>query len=350
MSKKTVVDRYTTRLEGLYRLGEAEHGPVIEKVNGALADIHASGSRPDSVLVRRGFVARSKPMHGLRDRDNRPRLKPPAAELVASRGLALRLELVLLYLAQCYGRTSARVPLPVTGATDDEDAIGLVNLFSTGTRTADQTKFARDNPAKRAKQIENALDRLADPRLALVQLAPGIGRSRFERIALNRETGSPARKDPSKYTLPTQDDLISIPIPFFTNGWIQVLSDSEIANWLAFRDRGEMRTADAKHAHGLTMNVHTRLGTYDLTKDAWDTHLMLGRAGILIAESGEVSSEQREDGQYRFRKDPNVFRLDDAALEQNGQTVMIKAVHDARDAAEEEALRRAESREVEGST
>lgn len=75
------------------------------------------------------------------------------------------------------------------------------------------------------------------------------------------------------------ESVLSVPIEFFTNGWIQALTDSEIWKWLVFRHAAYMSSPTSPPGQGVRMSADTRLSIYDLTRDAWDTHLMLGRYG-----------------------------------------------------------------------
>lgn len=70
--------------------------------------------------------------------------------------------------------------------------------------------------------------------------------------------------------------------------------------------------------------------SYDLTRDAWDTHLMLGRYDLMFANHGEITGELTTSGQ-RFRKEPNDFDLDDAVLTKPGHAAVTAAVVAMRD-------------------
>jgi hypothetical protein len=97
---------------------------------------------------------------------------------------------------------------------------------------------------------------------------PGLGRPK-------QSTG-----DVRRYRRSGQSEtVISIPINFFTQGWIQVMTDSEIANWLMWRDQADMRAADVTAVDDLFLEAQDRLEVYHLTRDAWDTHQMLIRLG-----------------------------------------------------------------------
>jgi len=221
--------------------------------------------------------------------------------------------------------------MTVSATSDDDDDLGLINLFATGNRQREETNYRRPRPAMRARQVENALEILGEPRLQLVSFSSGLtGRARLEPTLLNRETGVPDAKDVMPYSRPTSGPMISIPIEFFTHGWVQVMTDSEIWNWLVWRHRAGMAEPAQTSAKNLRLNAGDRLGWYDLTRDAWDTHQVLGRLGLLIANPGEVTSDSTPRGQ-RFRREPHEFELDDTELQKDGYHAMCSAVSALRD-------------------
>ena len=251
--------------------------------------------------------------------------------MVRSHGVALRLELALLFVKQCSNRTGSRLPLRVSALEQEDDTLGLINLFATGTRQRPDSNYKRPRPAMRARQVENALDLLAMPELQLVTLRSAEGgRSKYDTMWLNRETGVPKAKDVPRYTAPTSGHVVSIPIEFYTRGWIQLLTDSEIWNWMVWRHRAHMTGPADTSAMGLRLNADDRLGIYDLTRDAWDTHQVLSRVGLMTANPGEITSTSTSRGQ-RFRKEPHEFDLDDKALGDDAHHAMLSAVSAMRD-------------------
>lgn len=333
MAKLSSTDRLNRRLAHLRRLGDADSGVIVDQANESLTNIHTASGKPLSVLVRRDFIARRVPQFGLSDRDRADRHKPPMATIVRSRGIALRLELTLLFLAQTMAKHPHRVPLPVESDPENTASIGLVDLFATGTRIAERSKLRRSRQTMRAMQVQNGLNLLAKTGLELVTLSEGPGRAGYEKIVLNYESGRPELKDVSRYTVPSPSSKsVSIPIEFFTNGWIQVLTDSEIANWLAWRDFADMRDPAKVASDPMIMGGGARMATYDLTRDAWDTHLMLGRVGLLNADAGEAKSIMTSAGQ-RVRREPHSFTMDDTPLREHALKAITDAVRRTRDAA-----------------
>ncbi len=325
-SPRTVVERLQTRLNQLDRLASsADNNFTVWKANEAFQTTWERGAQPSSIVIRSAFIARDKKTHIAGDRDRTPRPKPPIANIIRPQGVALRLQLTLLFLRQCARGGGATIPLPVSAwAHDDDDALGLINFFATGNRPRADANYRRPRPAMRTRQVQNALDLLAEDKLQLVTLSDGKGARRYTPIQLNQDRPVPTAKDMPRYTVPTSN-AVSIPIQFFTRGWLQVLTDSEIWNWLVWRHRGRMETSDQSSAQGLKLVADDRLGIYDLTRDAWDTHQLLGVLGLLSAIPGETTSTSTPRGQ-RFVKEPHEFDLDDKPLHQDGHHAVLAAL------------------------
>ena len=327
MKPRDAAARLQTRIDHLGRLQDDESGFVVNDANTAFRQLFETGSKPASVLVRAGFVARSKPIRVEGDRDKTDRPKPPAADIIRSRGIALRLELALLFSRQCSTKPGGRLmPVDVEG-----EELGLINLFATGTRRRGATSYRRRRNDMRAMQVRKALVVLSGHHL--VELGPSSEkRTPYDTLWLCNEAGPVPGKDPARYKPPAPNEAtVSIPVPFFTNGWIQVMTDSEIWNWLAFRHRANMTAAESLATQGVQLTADTRLSVYDLTRDAWDTHLMLDRYGLMTTIHGEITSDLTAAGKQRFNKEPHRFDLDDGVLNQPGHASVLAAVAAVRD-------------------
>lgn len=322
---RTVVKRIQTRLEHLERIGDPGFGQTVEQASAALSLIHQRGRAPASIQLRRDFLARRAWIPVAGDRDKTARSKPALATLVARRGLGLRLELTLLFLLQCHHRSTQRIPLPLLPDLEDPASLGLISLFATGNRPRKGSKYKRGVTKMRTAQVTGALDTLQELRLAELHKTPE-DQNDYSQVWLNVEFG-PLSVDHQRYRPPTATTpVVSIPIEFFTQGWIQVLTDSEIANWLMWRDVGLMRTPAATTADDLFIDADLRLGTYDLTRDTWDTHLMLGQLGLVNARQGDLHLGQTSDGEDNYRREPHVFDLDDAPLKRPALPAVKTAV------------------------
>ena len=69
-----------------------------------------------------------------------------------------------LALAACRaGGARAKISLPVSALKQDDDALGLINFFATGNRPRPNANYRRSPSAMRTRQVQNALDILAEP-------------------------------------------------------------------------------------------------------------------------------------------------------------------------------------------
>jgi len=66
---------------------------------------------------------------------------------------------------------------------------------------------------------------------------------------------------------------------------------------------------DQPAGNDVCIDADTRPSVYDLTRDAWGTHLMLDRYGLMTVNPSEITSELTPYGQ-RFRIEPHEFDLD----------------------------------------
>lgn len=332
LAPRTALSRIDARLAHLRRIGDPESGLTVEQASTALQQVHELGAAPASILVRRQFLARSQPLQIDGDHDKTPRLKPALARLVRPRGVLLKLELILIFLAQVRRGPAARIGYPVMPDPDVDGSRGLIDLLATGNQRQPEVHYRRTRPGMRARQVTNALKTLAAADFQLVELAPAnVDHQPFQTMSLNREPGAQPTGDIYPYKRPAASAaVVSIPIEFFTRGWIQVMTDSEIANWLMWRDRGEMRQSAFSTAGELSMGADTRLGVYDLTRDIWDTHQMLTRVGLMNLDPGEVVAPGAGRGN-RFRRELHKFGLDDKPLGKDAHASMLAAVAELRD-------------------
>lgn len=325
-SSRSSKERLEPRLAHLRRLESADFGLTVAQANEAFRTVYEAGRKPASILIRRSFVARQKRIHVAGEYDKTPRPKPPLATAKRSKGVALRLELTLLFLAQAGPRPTAQFRYPVQ--TQSAEDLGLIDFLSTGSNPHEKTEYRLSRPAMRARQVMNALERLAAPELQLIEVSrrPSGRLDASGQMWVNQETGPTATGDVHRYRIPTPSEkVISVPIEFYTNGWIQVMTDSEIANWQMWRDQSEMREAGITTADDLFIDAQDRLDYYDLSRDVWDTHQTLTRVGLMSVEAGEVEARMTTRG-ARFHREPHKFGLDDAPLSQDGHRAMLAAV------------------------
>ncbi|KXK62661.1 hypothetical protein AWW66_06970 [Micromonospora rosaria] len=210
--QKLLADGVAERLDHLWRTGGRD-------------DTTAMGIRPSHIKIRAPFV------YARRD-DAR---SPVVPLLVQTQGLQLRLQLLLLFDAQCrYSPgTPVRNPRNIVRRADDQYA-GWRELVLSDVRPA--KSYGGDNAPPRVKaelrrrQIIEALARLEQRHLVKIP-RQAKGNRRYDEFQLLSEVASSEHPD---YTVPSRA-AVTLPREFFTNLWVWVLSDAEIATYLMLR-------------------------------------------------------------------------------------------------------------------
>ncbi len=314
---RTTASRLQSRLDHLERLRKEQPGQTFVKAVATFRRIYDQSNQPSHILVRRRFVRRSVAIEIESDHDRRPRLKPPAQTLIRSRGVAYRLYLVLLAAAQCQpgGRFSSRLNYPIR--SDGDEDIALINLIAPGSNPRPGTAYRKGYRQMRTEQVHNALDLLADPAHVLLERLAPPGPP----VRLNLEVGPRPDQDPQPWKRPGKEAFIAIPIEFFSMGWVHVLTNSEIAAWLMYRDYGQIGLQETSDSFRLL--AHDRLSWYDQSKEVWDTHAMLSRMGLMTSHSSPYLPAD-EDGPAR--REGTLFQVTDEGLRQNALRQALNAV------------------------
>lgn len=223
--------------------------------------------------------------------------RPPATRPVSPRGIALRLYLTALFVAQ--SRLPGALPankLPLAAA---DAAVSWSDLVA----TPGVPRRYQGQREKKLRQIHDALRRLSSAEFQLVRLpnfqrAPTGG---YEGFLLLREGGRPADGDDNQlYTVPAPDaKTMYLPGGLFRSGWIHVLEDSELAFLLmlaCLRSRSDKAQVFA--------TGEERLLQFGLGRDAYESHLVLSRLGLVGVHAGPHPGRRYgKTGRY-LRSDP----------------------------------------------
>lgn len=256
---------------------------------------------PRNLRIRVEFAMRSVPAApngDLADRLLPPRNeRPPATRLVSPRGIALRLYLTALFVAQ--SRRAGTMPgnnLPLAAA---DAAVSWTDLIATpGVR---HRQYGQRE--KKLRQMHDALRRLSGPEFQLVRL-PNFERAstgRYEGFLLMHEGGAPAGgEDNQPYTVPaTQTKTLYLPSGLFLNGWIHVLEDSELAFLLMLACQ---RSRVGKPQVFATSQE--RLLQFGLGRDAYEAHRFLAQAGLARVHPGPHPGRRYGKAGRYLRSDP----------------------------------------------
>ena len=258
---------------------------------------HAAGIR-GGLRLRNGFVYLKTAVASGSDRRVPPReMRPPATRVATPRGLALRLELTALALAQAShraGRRAAENPLPLRPDTSDESPIGWIDLVASPAQFRGSGRTVSTVNDKKFRQVQSGLQRLRDARLvALPQRKIGARDATiYEDFRLLDEQGGREVGEPLDYHVPKiSEPTFELPAAFINNGWVHVLEDSEISLLLMVacglgKNPGE----------DVAIPGEVRLLQYGISRDAFDSHFVLDRMGLLdVQEVGRRGDGRAED-------------------------------------------------------
>jgi hypothetical protein len=267
--------------------------------------------------VRSGFMFREDPAELPGDPSDRrlppPQERPPSTRLPSPRGIALKVYLTALFVAQAGSPgTYPGNALPVNNI----DTVSWVDLFATPselTRRGDRNYITvRD---KKVRQLHSALDRLSSDSFQLVHLPSGNKvRGRYEGFQLLHENGVPygGGDNPDRYMVPAeQDNLPWLPAGLFLNGWIHLLEDTEI-NFLLVLAWMHARFG----AQPVFVPSDIRLRQFGLGRDAYEAHRMLDRFGLVDVE--EDPNRHFEDSKVTGFKEGTLPKLHRFVLRRDG--------------------------------
>ncbi|GAF48810.1 hypothetical protein [Rhodococcus wratislaviensis] len=249
-----------------------------------------------SVRIRGEFVRRIRPAPG--DPSDRsavaPEHRPPSTRLMSPNGIALPFFLISLLEAQSRtapGHRPEATPIPIRRVGDE---VGWTDFISTSAKTSGQGRHLMSRLDKKQQQVERTLDRLR--REQLVHL-PNLGHTTatHEGFVLMREGWLPEHGDNDLYRVPDEDeDYFTVPVELFTQGWIYVLADSELALLLIVARWWHIHGSEKTHY----LSAGPRQRHYGLSRDSYEAHMMLGNLRLMevIADSSRwLDNSKAED-------------------------------------------------------
>jgi hypothetical protein len=293
-------DRDRRRLARLQRMADSELGA---KACEALYQVHQAGPvRPDLVVIRSGFSRLTQPQDVTIYSDRRvpERLRrPPATRLMRSRGCSLQFFLTALFEAQCrtrpgaVARTNTRPLKPRPQAPDQASWVDLVGTDADIVRIRSGNRSI-NSLERRARQIRQALHTLSADDVHLMEIDDPSAAHPYERFRLMNESGTRAIGEAVRYAVPVADEphLFKVDRHFFTNGWVTVLDDTELAFLCMVADM----QARAGSCESVPVDGQTRVGYYCLGTDGYQSHHLLERAGLLRVTRPGV---RRPNGTFR---------------------------------------------------
>lgn len=298
-----LADAVAGRLEHLWRTGGRDGATGM-------------GHRPEQIKIRAPFVY---------TRPDDPR-GPVAPKLLRTQGLQLRLQLLLLFDAQCRYNPGSVVQnrRSIVRRADDKYAGWRELVLSDvhpSTRWGGEGRPPRSSAALRRRQITDALAALDQLHLVEIPRHGRSGNRRYNDFRLLSEVGS---SEHPVYTVPGRAG-VALPRGFFTNLWVWVLSDAEIATYLMLRTMRAKRPG--KHAHaGVFVTTGYRESMFHLQRATWRSTDMLYRLRLIDKmpsagrsfRSGKVGDPKKLAS--GARKPVVRYKLNDETLQSNALT------------------------------
>jgi hypothetical protein len=253
---------------------------------GHLSRIKQAGLDPRSIMIRSSFARLATPVdlaiYSDRQVPDRS-VRPPATRLVRSRGCALQFYLTLLFEAQCQARAGGTTapntrplaqPVPVGGDASWVEIVAA-STATVNTQAANRSVSPSD---RRLRQLRQALATLAADDIQLVTFTEPDAVRRYRSFRIMHEGGYRSGAEPIRYAVPRPAGLtFSFDARLFTNGWIHVLDDAELAFLCMVADlQARAGTADPVPVSG-----DERIGYYCLGPDGYQAHHLLSEAGLV---------------------------------------------------------------------
>lgn len=288
----------------------------------------AAGRNLEIIQIRNEFVFRPDPAPGdpsdrkLPAREHRP----PCTRLMSPRGAALRLMLIALFEAQIYARAGKR-RLNNRPLQAPSQQIGWTDLLASDARPSGAGKTYMGIQAKKGRHIRNALSRLNEEELVALPLLrdPGNKYEKYEGFLLQHEGGRRAIGPNDVYHVPRKNEpIFTVPASLFTNGWIHVLEDTELAFllMLAYLQSGQPNAE-------FRVPSDTRVLHLCIGRDAYEAHKLFDRLDIasVTIDPGRHLDGKVENYGKGVRALPHTFRLLPTGLEQNGLAALMEDIN-----------------------
>ncbi|MEW2493753.1 hypothetical protein AB0942_09420 [Streptomyces nodosus] len=256
----------------------------------AATELSGTGRHPSVVRVRRPYVRHAVPLDVETERNGLPREKrPPAARLIAPRGVTGRLHLLLLLAAACQAAPGQQWHHTIPIEHGREQPLSLERLVCAFARHRGGTGYVASPRANKLRQITQALKTLNDQHL--VDLPHRGEHLPFRDFTLLCDSGQSTDNAHIPYRVPKKNDpCVDIPVAFFTHGWVHLLTPSEITAYLMWLDVNQRPEHEEPYVTGAV-----RAGAYGLTREAYETHRVLEAFGLIDVTP---DPDRHDDGKY----------------------------------------------------
>jgi len=276
-----------TRLDALTTLRTSG---ALAAVTASSEELAARGRAPTAVRLRRTYLRHDTPRFVDRERNGLARDdQPPAARLIAPRGIAGRFHLVLLFAAHCQAAPGHQWANRIPIEPDSTQPFSWMALIGAHARHTPGGRRIASPRVNKARQITEAIKKLHEHQLLEL---PNAGTSRpFRDFQLLSESGDSTAAAPIAYKVPRPAlPGVKVPVEFFTRGWVNLLTPSEIVAYLMWLDINQNPIHDEPYVTGAE-----RAGHFGLGRDAYETHRQLEAFGLIDVEP---AIGRYDDGKY----------------------------------------------------
>lgn len=245
----------------------------------------------DVIRIRHDFVFRTDavPASDRKLPSDRVHL-PPSTRLITSRGSKLQFFLTALFDAQARTRPG-RAPTndrPISGS--GQTVVGWLDLLALDAQSRGRpdgkpniTHMQKKDHLKR--QIDRTLASLHEEELVDFPNSQKT-RGKKENFVLMHEGGRRKAGDNTRYEVPKniESRVFEVPVELFTQGWIYVLEDSELALLLMAASLYDPKKPD----RAAMISGEDRLTHYGIIPNTFDKHEVLSALGLLEVVPDQV--------------------------------------------------------------
>ncbi|MFF3685198.1 hypothetical protein [Streptomyces sp. NPDC002187] len=262
-------ERRASRLRRLESIRWQQH---VDAATTALGRLRSQGAiRPAKIKVRSALV------------NSANFFRAPAIERIAApRGVTLQVYLLMLFEAQCRKRSGETGPSQLPLASSGPEFLSWVDIVASEAKENLGAIKKITERGQRARQISSAFARLAKEGLVLRNrggTADGAGA-----VIPLHESGASTEDKKYSYLIPEWYEkppvVLELPITFFTMGWIYLLTPAEVRMYLCLRHLSASYP-DKHRELGVYFSPRVNAGTYHLSRDVYEAHLMLRSFGLI---------------------------------------------------------------------
>lgn len=298
--------------------GSRAYPGLVDHVQAAWAAALEAAPPPQHLVLDRSLVLRPEhPMPWCRDVAAHDR-KPLIRRLASPRGITVQVLLLALLIEQTRPEpargTATTVPVQPSNRTHQNQVAwpDLVTAHTKDTSDDPRTVYGRRHEEKRYRQVTSALSTL--DQVGMVKIKEHGVRDRFEGFQVLAENVDNHRT-PVPYQIPDSTRAFAIPTTFVTNGWVGLLTESEITFYLAVAYLQSLQVGEVKTP--VSLPKRSREQWFDFGKDTFEAHRELFQFGLI-----HTTMDPRQEFDYRRnfeqddRGDPHVFGVVPGGLDQ----------------------------------